>query len=158
MNWDISNGLLTEKERDMISVALELMSNDSNILLSGSLMLAVAGVVKRREAHDIDFVVADFAGNHKLPKGATEGNGSSDGTCLSYVYKGYKVDILSSNETPTEIGGIRCASYTNLLKSKYGFSTQDNPAAEKHRLDLLHLGVYSDYKKWHSQSAILTTH
>lgn len=144
-DWNKSNGLLSDNKRRLLEIATELMATDELLLLSGSLMLAVAGVNRRREAVDIDFVYRDYAANFNIPKGASEDAFASDGTAYCFKYKDVKVDILSSGEQPTEINGIRCASYTMLLKSKYTFSKQNNPSAEKHRLDLIHLGVYQQF-------------
>lgn len=144
-SWDQANGLLSEGERRLLEVATELMATDELLVLSGSLMLAVAGVNRRREAVDIDFVYNDFAANFKKPKEAIEGDIDSGGGGCSFKYNGVKVDILSSGECPTEISGIRCASYRSLLKNKYKYSKQDYSSAEKHRLDLIHLGVYQQF-------------
>ncbi len=144
-DWNKSNSLLSDNERRLLEIATELMATDELLLLSGSLMLAVAGINRRREAVDIDFVYGNYAANFKTPEGASDDAFASDGTAYCFKYKGVKVDILSSGEQPTEINGIRCASYAELLKSKYNFSKQDNPSAEKHRLDLIHLGVYQQF-------------
>ncbi|NBL00398.1 MAG: hypothetical protein EOM50_20830 [Erysipelotrichia bacterium] len=52
---------MTNREKELLSVASEVMealrSNGLECALSGSLMLAVAGINKRRESNDIDIVV-----------------------------------------------------------------------------------------------------
>lgn len=144
MYWNKANGLLTESEIKLFEIAKDLMDKDERLALTGSLMMAVCGINKRREATDIDFIYrCEFAGNYKKPEEAVNAGVSSDGCGCCFTYNGIKVDIMSSGEDCIDINGVLCGSYNELLKAKFMYSTQNNDSAQKHKLDLMHLGVYT---------------
>lgn len=143
---------MSNNELKLLEIAKELMIIDPNLALTGSLMLAFRGIIKRREAVDIDFIMKnDYASKYEVPSGCISTIGS-DGCSNSFEYRGIKVDILSSGEDVEVIDNILCSSVDKLLEVKYCYSCQNNESADKHRLDLEFMGVYEKYQKQHEEN------
>lgn len=154
---------MTNREKELLSVASEVMdalrSNGLECALSGSLMLAVAGINKRRESNDIDIVVdsnllynqfqASECGDFRAyvislvePKcGKVIAISNTLYPTVSFIHKGFKVDLIDSIEEYTVINGVVCGSLFNEVYAKYSYSLDDsNPETKrKHSEDVQYI-------------------
>ncbi len=118
---------MTFRERRLMRITKKILklNRDTEILLTGSLMLAVRGIPKRREAKDIDIIFTDggkFAAPNYIPimpKGFTYVAATLDGSqtdCIKFKKGNIHVDFLYSEEE--EEGSFRGG--TLRFYSKYG--------------------------------------
>ena len=154
---------MTNREKELLSVASEVMealrSNGLECALSGSLMLAVAGINKRRESNDIDIVVdsnllynqfqASECGDFNAyviglvePKcGKVISTSNTVYPTVSFIHKGFKVDLIDSIEEYNVVNGVVCGSLFDLVYAKYSYSLDDsNPETKrKHSEDVQYI-------------------
>ena len=138
---------MTNREKELLSVASEVMealrSNGLECALSGSLMLAVAGINKRRESNDIDIVVdSNLLYNQFQAAECGDFNayviGLVESKCgkvvsisktiypiVSFIHKGFKVDLIDSIEEYNVVNGVVCGSLFDLVYAKYSHSLDD---------------------------------
>jgi len=129
-------------ETKLLKIAKELLAKCEGSALTGSLMLLVRGIEKRRESHDIDILVKTF---ENLP---TENLCQAspmypDSVKFKIEDTGINIDFLINDSEIIEIiNGIPCGSVEILLNRKYQYSRQDKfpESRNKHRLDLEFLG------------------
>ena len=140
---------MSDNELKLIEIAKEIIKlNVENIemALTGSLMLSLRGINKRRESNDIDiickFICEKPPGKPNMPKGyvfdCMSGEKSAVNVMRFVSADGVKVDLLTSDEKTEEIQGIYCGQVEKLLDAKYSFSQNDigKESKEKHELDL----------------------
>lgn len=128
---------------EIFNVAKELLDLNSNASLTGTLMLKLRGIDLGREPNDIDILINDYAVNINFNKDFEVeilSNESYRETSVKYKYKGFVIDVISSNEIPEIVNGWRLGSIDELMKAKYEFSKQDYESAKKHYDDLIKLG------------------
>ena len=145
---------MTEKEKILLEIAKKALCLNKNIgaRLTGSLMLAVMGFNKRREASDIDIVCDYLCENEDglpiVPVGfkLVEMDGSkSDVNAIQFENEeGVKIDFLCSEdvpEMPKEVGGIMCGELGCLIEAKRRYAANDKGIVSlaKHELDLVYL-------------------
>ena len=127
----------------ILEVAKELLDLNENASLTGTLMLKLRGIDLCREPNDIDILINDYAVNINFNKDFEAeilSNKSYRETSVKYKYKGFVIDVISSNEIPEIVNGWRLGSIDELMKAKYEYSKQDNASAQKHYDDLIKLG------------------
>jgi hypothetical protein len=136
---------MTDNEQILLKIAKEIIDLNPGSSLTGSLMLAVRGIPKRRESTDIDILIPNYAPNAILSNGEWIDKGyASDGSSQKYANSiGIRVDILSSDEEPELVGDVWCGSVDKMIECKRSYYEHDINAEtkEKHLLDLLFLGV-----------------
>jgi len=131
------------KEHDLLDEAMEFLERNPRAALTGSLMLNVRGINKRREAHDIDIIVPDI-NDLVLPLDWVQVSPVYPDSVKFQVEDAY-VDIMVSPEEKVQVvNGIRCASIGGLIQAKLNFYKQNSEASEKHKLDLEFLGFNLD--------------
>ena len=142
---------MTEKETQLLEIAKEIIELNKGIKpkLTGSLMLAVMGLNKRREAVDID-IICDYLcekedGFPIVPKEFKEcGIDGSRSEVSAIQFKnsdGLKVEFMYSEETAQEVNGVACGGLNWLIeaKQKYAKNDKDEQSKAKHALDLAYL-------------------
>ena len=142
---------MTEKETQLLEIAKEIieLNKGINAKLTGSLMLAVMGLNKRREAVDID-IICDYLcekedGFPIVPKEFKEcGIDGSRSEVSAIQFKnsdGLKVEFMYSEETAQEVNGVACGELNWLIeaKQKYAKNDKDEQSKAKHALDLAYL-------------------
>ena len=131
----------------LLKIAKRILEVNPNACLTGTLMLSLRGVDLGREPHDIDILFADYGPNLIIPKEYSfiDKGFASDGTSQKYEYDGILIDVLSSNEIPEDVNGIRLGSVAELMDAKYSYCKQNNEEAKKHYADLIILGF--DFEK-----------
>ena len=142
---------MTEKETQLLEIAREIieLNKGINAKLTGSLMLAVMGMNKRREAADID-IICDYLckkedGFPIVPKEFKEcGIDGSRSEVNAIQFKnsdGLKVEFMYSEETAKEINGVACGELNWLIEAKqeYAKNDKDEQSKAKHTLDLAYL-------------------
>lgn len=129
---------MNTQEEDLLKTALLQLNNNKGCALSGSLLLSVLGISKRRSAHDIDIVTSDPKSFVPYPPHEwrkIEGIYAVD----KYInlLAGVAMDVLESTEGIRIINGIPCASVYEMIFAKinYGF----NQNIGKHRSDMRYL-------------------
>lgn len=128
---------------EILEVAKELLDLNENASLTGTLMLKLRGIDLGREPNDIDILINDYAvyiNFNKDFEAEILSNKSYRETSVKYKYKGFVIDVISSNEIPEIVNGWRLGSIDELMKAKYKFSKQDYEGAQKHYDDLIKLG------------------
>jgi hypothetical protein len=130
-------------EKELLNLAIEIMEMNKEIkpMLTGSLMLFVRGIDKRREASDIDILVNDVNWEKiNLPEGFNQSSPNYPDS-IQFKKGDMKIDFLLSEEIAETVNGINCGSVKLMLDRKYSYYLQDAPrSSEKHRLDLEFLG------------------
>jgi len=132
-----------ENEKELLEIAKNVleMNKELNPMLTGSLMLYVRGIDKRREAHDIDILVNQI--DYSLIKVPDEFYQCSPcyPDAIQFTDDKIKIDFLLSEETPELINQINCGSVKFMMDTKYRYSqqTQYQGEAQKHLLDLEYL-------------------
>lgn len=142
---------MTNKEKILLEIAKKTLGLNSNIgaKLTGSLMLSVRGLKKRREASDID-IVCDYLCEHEdgmpiVPTGfklVEMDGGRSEVDAIQFENKdGIKIDFLCSDEMREEVGGVACGELKCLIEAKrfYAANDKDIVSKAKHELDLAYL-------------------
>jgi len=142
---------MTENELKLLEMAREVISSNVEIgaKLTGSLMLAVMGINKRREATDID-IICDYMcekedGLPNVPKGfSINGMDGSRSEVEAIQFKnadGLKIEFMLSDEMTQEIDGVLCGELKYMIEAKQNYAKNDisDQSREKHELDLAYL-------------------
>lgn len=139
---------LTEKENQLLEVAIQVIDLNRNIwaALTGSLMLAVRGIEKNREANDIDIICGCLCeideGLPIVPEGfkQTDMDGrKSQVDSISFENsEGIKIDFLFSEEKTEDVEGVQCGNVSDMMIAKNNYSLFDlSPESKlKHTQDL----------------------
>ena len=140
---------MTEREKQLLKIAIEIIELNSEInpRLTGSLLLAIKGINKRREAVDIDFVCYGLCEEEdfypKMPDAfiETDMDGkSSQVDAIRFENKDcLKVEFMQSYESHDDsddvlIDGdytIPCGNLTHLIAKKMRYSRNDLNAETK---------------------------
>ena len=144
---------MTENELKLLEIAKEAIELNKNIgaKLTGSLMLAVIGLNKRREATDIDIICDILCEDKKsdgflfAPKGFELNymDGSrSEVKAIKFVNsEGLKIEFMHSEEISQKINGILCGELKLLIEAKKKYSENDlsDESRQKHADDLDYL-------------------
>jgi hypothetical protein len=149
---EVNSSLLTEKEKQMLDFVVKALKGDPFMYLSGSLALAVQGVLKPREANDIDFCsdYMDDSINSLIGFGLSQEDGYSDEYEESFVsFSGMKfpVQLLSGGRLDYEYKNyLYCGVEFKVIKAEsillYKLShvlDQDHGHPEKHKKDLIYI-------------------
>lgn len=142
---------MTENEVKLLEIAKEVINLNENLgaRLSGSLMLAVMGINKRREANDID-IICDYLcekeeGFPFMPKDFSvvliDGTRSEVEVVQFKNSDDLKVEFMYSDEETTEIDGISCGELKMLIDAKQRYAANDlnTESRQKHAEDLAYL-------------------
>lgn len=142
---------MTENELRLLEIAKEVIELNENLgaRLSGSLMLAVMGINKRREASDID-IICDYLcekeeGFPFVPNGFSvviiDGTRSEVEAVQFKNSDGLKIEFMYSDEKTAEINGINCGELKMLIdaKQRYAANDSNNESRRKHVKDLDYL-------------------
>jgi len=124
-------------ESELLDLAIIILNMNNKSALTGSLMLNVRGINKRREATDIDILVQSFD-DIKFLDGMTQ-NSPQYTDSVQYLLGDIKIDFLLNIDEPIEtINDIMCGNVKMMLDRKYNYSRNDKSieSQEKHRLDL----------------------
>ena len=133
-------------EKELLDLAIEVMDLNKTFspILTGSLMLYVRGIDKRRDSHDIDILIGvhpiDFISDIIVPNGFYQCSPAYPES-VKFKKNDIIIDFLYSEEFPENINGINCANVKLLLDAKYNYYLNDENlgSREKHRLDLEYL-------------------
>lgn len=141
---------ITENEKLLLEKAKVILSMNYDIgaALTGSLMLAVRGIERRREAVDIDIVCEylcekeegfpSMPSEYKLSE--MEG-GKSEVEAIQFASKidSAKIDFLYSDEEIECVDGIMLGSVKELIEAKERYAENDkcDESRGKHQLDLV---------------------
>ncbi len=142
---------MTEKELKLLAIAKDVLRLNSDISakLSGSLMLALMGLNKRREASDID-IVCDFLHEKEeglpiVPSGffivGMAGSRSAVDAIQFENAEGLKIEFMYSEESSEIIEDVKCGSLKHLIDAKKSYAKNDISleSKTKHELDLAFL-------------------
>lgn len=131
----------------LLKLAEEILKDNENCCLTGTLMLKLRGIDLGRVPKDIDILICDYAPTiildpkwKLLPASCT-----SDGTGVKYEYDGILLDVMSRDEQTEIFKGWRLGNMDALMEAKLLYSQQPNDQAEKHKQDLIKLGY--DFSK-----------
>jgi len=153
---------MTSREFTLLNIAIEVMGNyrkcckdpyQKDLPLTGSLMLALRGLKKRREASDIDFLISklDYENIEDvlgiLPSGFEDISGDDIEDSYDPIGRFYnkeldiKIEFLIQDfEDINYVDGIACGTIYDMVCAKIKYSTENNPeSALKHRLDIKYL-------------------
>jgi hypothetical protein len=124
------------EEKILLFIARLLIEKNEDSALTGSLMLYVRGLKKRREAHDIDILVKDIAAifvPDEFSQASPQYPDSIKFKCGDLV-----VDFLLNQDEEIEIvNGVPCGNVDKLLQQKCKYSKQSSEEeAKKHKEDL----------------------
>ena len=142
---------MTKRELQLFEIAKEVIEKNKDIgaKLTGSLMLAVMGLAKRREAADID-IICDYLcekeeGLPNVPKGfyiVSMDGGRSEVEAIQFINdNSIKVEFMTSEESAIMINDIKCGGVEWLIEAKQRYAKNDknDQSREKHELDLEYL-------------------
>lgn len=132
----------------ILSLAKQILDNNPDAILTGSLMLHIRGIDLNRDVTDIDILLGDYAYNFNKPNDMYfENIGTGSDVYFSrYKYNDIIIDIMGGSEDFDIIdNGFRIAKVENLIKKKITYSKQDNDKAEKHKNDLTILNQIYGY-------------
>lgn len=149
---------MTDKELQLLEIAKQVLEmnkeNLGKMMLTGSLMLALRGINKRREACDIDILcnqlTASELGCPILPKGFKIVNIDGQKSEVNAVqYKneeGLKVEFMFSEDKRSIVDGIYCAEVVDTLYAKvsYGRNDKADVSRFKHLDDVLYILEHND--------------
>ena len=141
---------MTKRELELLEIAKEILELNKNkfleLRLTGSLMLALRGIKKPREAQDIDFLITEDCVAKKdedycpiMPVGFfMDYNGkASSPDCIYFTKDKLKVDFIPSWEKAEYVNNIQCASVDACLDAKYTYTLEDvKDVADKHFKDI----------------------
>jgi len=141
---------ITENEKSLLERAKVILSMNSDIgaALTGSLMLAVRGIERRREAVDVDIICEYLCekeeGFPSMPSefkvSGIEG-GRSEVDAIQFISKidGLKIDFLYSDEECEVVDGISLGSVKELIEAKGRYAKNDkcDESRGKHQFDLV---------------------
>jgi len=142
---------MTENELKLLEIAKEAIELNKEIgaKLTGSLMLAVMGINKRREATDID-ILCDYLcekddGVPIAPIGfKLDGiDGSKSDVEAIQFYNAYdlKIEFMACEEKTLLIGGVKCGELRCMIEAKQRYAKNDlnDISRQKHIDDLDYL-------------------
>ncbi len=127
----------------LLSIAKQILDENPNASLTGTLMLKLRGIDLGREPHDIDILICDNAPCIKFPNTfevVKQIGAASDGSGAKYKYCDYVIDVLSCGEEPELVDGFRLGTIEGLINKKYIYSQQSNEESKKHHEDLDKMG------------------
>lgn len=142
---------MTAKEIELLEIAKTVLELNSDIgaRLTGSLMLAVRGINKRREAQDIDIICEYLcekdSGRPIVPSGfrevASNGFASEVNAMQFRNADDLKIEFMVSEEDSDEINGVLCGEVLMLLaaKQRYVLNDKNEESKSKHEQDLAYL-------------------
>lgn len=142
---------MTEREKLLLEIAKEALKLNADLgaKLTGSLMLAVRGINKRREASDIDiiceYLCEEGSGFPKVPKGFTyedmDGLRSAVDSVVFKNSEGVKLEFMCSEEYGECIDGVDCTYLRNLMgaKERYAKNDRQEESRTKHLLDVQYI-------------------
>ena len=154
---------MTENEIKLLEIAKEIISlnRDLDARLTGSLMLAIMGINKRREASDIDIIYTYLCekddGFPCVPKGfklvSMDGNRSEVDAVQFKNESGLKIEFMYSEEAVEEINGIKCGELKYLIEAKQLYAKNDlnDESRQKHIDDLEYLYKNNDIESFFNQ-------
>jgi len=100
---------MNEREKKLLDIAISIieLNPDINPRITGSLLLALKGINKRREAQDVDFVCDDLceteSGYPIMPKGFKEVGMDGRRSCVEAIQfineDGLKIEFMQNCET-----------------------------------------------------------
>ena len=141
---------ITENEKTLLERAKVILSMNSDIgaALTGSLMLAVRGIERRREAVDVDIICEYIRekeeGFPSMPsefKVSEIEGGRYEVDAIQFISKidGLKMDFLYSDEECEVIDGVNLGSVKELIEAKERYAENDkcDESRGKHQLDLV---------------------
>lgn len=146
---------MTTREQQLFDVVKELfeLNKGQELALTGSLMLAVRDIPKRREASDIDVIAATNVTLDDLVLPDYLALDTAKGYSLVSAANSdlkIKIDFLFSDEfddsdptkVPTVVKGILCAQPFYMLEAKqrYAKHDKDSDTKRKHEMDIEALG------------------
>lgn len=139
---------MTEKESNLIEIAKEVidLNHQLGAALTGSLMLCVRGIVKQREASDIDIICSYLCESDEgfpiVPNGFKQidmdGRKSQVDAISFENSEGVKIDFLYSDEKVDDVDGLPCAKIINMIAAKLQYSEHDlsDVSRLKHKQDV----------------------
>ena len=127
-----------------------LMNPNAKLLLTGSLMLALSGIKKRREAHDIDFICDQSPGDLDIimPIGYfLEDDGRYESTTSRFYNeeKDVYVDFIYTEDLNFGgmIDGIACGTFADLVSAKINYALKNkDSSATKHLKDVEYIAKH----------------
>lgn len=130
-----------------IEIFFKLYEFNEDIALTGSLMLAHLGVIKKDYFEDIDIISSKESIDFIIPKGFHIYDDWNEYECESLIYKPDKliIDVLLNEDEDFQFyKGIPCGTINGLINAKFYYINNDktNTAKGKH---LRHLGNLMDY-------------
>lgn len=143
-------------EETLLEIAKEVQRlnkyNIEGLKLTGSLMLYVRGLNKKREATDIDFVsdeiYEDGQGFPIVPEGFElnkQEGGRSSIKCIQFINEdGVKIEFMQSYEHGALVDDILCANVQDMLYAKLKYIQNNTDAKTKHMDDLLYLFSHNE--------------
>ena len=134
---------MTLKEYELLQIANRIMLNNSHLnpALTGSLMLSIRNIDKRRDAKDIDILVNDLNTVNCIEGMDQKTPVYPDS--VRYVIGELHIDFLPCiNENIELVNNVRCGSVENMLNAKYKYYTEDKigTSSKKHFEDLQFMG------------------
>jgi len=149
---------MTQSEQELLELAKQVIElNDKNlgsIMLTGSLMLAVRGLNKAREAGDIDILCSMLTayelGHPVMPAGFKEvgiDGMKSEVNAIQFKNEdGIKVEFMHSEEPRDLVDGVYCAQVNGMLYAKVLYSSRDKneESRKKHVADVLYFLEHND--------------
>lgn len=150
------NYKITEKESKLLEIAKEVIGLNVGLgaKLTGSLMLAIGGLNKRREANDIDiicdYLCEDSDGFPIVPVGfkKIDMDGCRSAVdSISFINQDeIKLEFMYSEEEAIIINEISCGSIAGVIKAKQHYVQNDKNESSKakHELDLAFLFANND--------------
>ena len=142
---------MTDREQRLLEIAKKVINDNKDIgaKLTGSLMLAVMNIDKRREASDIDILCNTLceqgAGYPVVPKEfkkpIIDGFRSAVNAIQFVNDEGIKLEFMYSNEKSTVINGVACGELLRMIEAKKKYIREDKNIDSflKHAKDLIYL-------------------
>lgn len=130
-------------ECELLNLAISVINDnlELNPRLTGSLMLYVRGIDKRRESGDIDILVDSINDDIiKVPKGFNQSSPCYPDS-IQFSNGEIKIDFLLSDEIIEFVKAIPCGSVKYMCDAKYQYmqNSRSQDIYEKHKLDLEYL-------------------
>lgn len=144
--------LLTEKEMNLFQTAKTILEGNYDVVLTGSLALAIQGIKKPRESDDIDLCSYACNLNRILKKGALQIGGNEDkydDFFAEFELNGEKIHYLKMNVGNHDdafipvwddlvMVNVLNAKHILEYKLRHAFDTTHGHP-EKHKSDLIHI-------------------
>ena len=142
---------MTDREQRLLEIAKEVINDNKDIgaKLTGSLMLSVMNIDKRREASDIDILCDELCekgvGYPVVPKGfknPIRKGFKSVVNAIQFVNdEGIKLEFMFSNEKSKVINSVACGELLGMIEAKKRYIREDKNIYSflKHAKDLIYL-------------------